>query len=488
MLMGVTGLLLLLTDLRYHWQQRAIVGRGLLLLSVLALPYLRYALAHPAAFGEQLRQRDSYWVQPGLALFEKLQMFGREYFYGLSPAYWYLANNGRDLERHVMNGYGNLWLPTLPFALIGLVMTLRQWRSAPHRALLLALLATPVPAALVAIGVPRMLWAIIPLTLLTALGLALMLAWLDDRMGAGPLPALAVFALLAGVNLIMLRDSLANGGRWPRDYTLGGAQYGAQQVFGQAVPAYLREHPDAKVIVSAIWANGTDLFVPFFLEPEMQRQVSLGSLSYFTYERRELPPNLLVVLTAPEYDALLQDPKFLAPQIERVLPYPDGSPGFYFLRLAYSPEAEALFAAERAERLRPVVETVDLGGQTVTVTHPRFGSGGLLHIFDGDPYTLVTAPEANPVLLVFDFDSPRVVSGLALTTGYIPDFTVTVRLFAPGAQPIVYAQRYLDLPPDPTVELSFSRGPQAAARIEVEITDHLTGAEVNIHVREVVFR
>jgi hypothetical protein len=92
------------------------------------------------------------------------------------------------------------------------------------------------------------------------------------------------------------------------------------------------------------------------------------------------------------------------------------------------------------------------------------------------------------VLLVFDFDSPRVVSGLALTTGYIPDFTVTVRLFAPGAQPIVYAQRYLDLPPDPTVELSFSRGPQAAARIEVEITDHLTGAEVNIHVREVVFR
>jgi hypothetical protein len=489
MLMGITGLLLFLADLRYHWQQRATVQRGILLLLVLALPYLRYALAHPTAFGEQLRQRDSYWVEPGLALLEKLRIFGREYAYGLSPAYWYLGNNGRDLERHAMNGYGNLWLPTLPFALVGLLVALRQWRSAAHRAVLVALLAAPVPAALVAIGVPRMLWALIPLTLLTALGLALALDWLAGWLRAPAGLAWGVFALLAGVNLFMLRAALVDGGRWSRDYTLSGTQYGARQVFGEAVPAYLREHPDAQIVVSAVWANGTDLFVPFFLEPEMQERVSLGSLDYFTYDRRVLSPNLLVVLTRREYDALLQDPKFLAPQVERVLPYPDGSPGFYFLRLAYSPQADALFAAERAERLRPVVETYELGGQPVTITHPRFGSGGLVHIFDGDPYTLVTAPEANPLLLALDFAAPRPFSGLALTTGYIPDFTVTVRLFASNAsEPVVYAQRYVDLPPDPTVELAFDRGPQSAARVEVEITDHLAGADVNIHVREVVFR
>jgi 4-amino-4-deoxy-L-arabinose transferase-like glycosyltransferase len=488
-LMGVTGLLLLLADLRYHWQQRVTVQRGFLLLVVLALPYARYALAHPAAFGEQLRQRDSYWVQPGLALVDKLRTFGSEYAYGLSPAYWYLGNNGRDLERHAMNGYGNLWLPTLPFALVGLLTALRRWRSAAHRAVVVALLAAPVPAALVAIGIPRMLWALIPLTLLTALGFALALDWLADRFRARAVLALCVFALLAGVNLFLLRDSLVNGGRWSRDYTLAGTQYGAQQVFGEAVPAYLREHPDAEIVVSAIWANGTDLFVPFFLEPELQRHVSLGSLDYFTYDKRELSPSLLVVLTRREYDALLQNPKFLAPQIERVLTYPDGSPGFYFLRLAYSAQADALFAAELAERRRPVVETYELDGQPVTITHPRFGSGGLIHLFDGDPYTLVTAPEANPVLLTFDFATPRAVSGLTLTTGYIPDFTVTVRLFAPGsAEPVVQARRFLDLPPDPTVELAFDRGAQSAARVEVEITDHLAGADVNIHVREVVFR
>ena len=38
--MAVTALLLLVTDLPYHWQQRAIIGRGFILALLLALPLL----------------------------------------------------------------------------------------------------------------------------------------------------------------------------------------------------------------------------------------------------------------------------------------------------------------------------------------------------------------------------------------------------------------------------------------------------------------
>ncbi|MCC6189557.1 MAG: hypothetical protein IT318_11000 [Anaerolineales bacterium] len=487
-LMGVTGLLLAAADARYHWEQRATVRRGALLLAVLALPYLRYALAHADTFGAQLRVRESYWVTPGLSLAGKLRELGAEYVYGLSPAFWYLSPNGRDIARHVMNGYGNLWLPTLPLAIVGLLTALGRWRSPAYRIVLLTLLAAPVGSALVAIGVPRMLWAIIPLTLLTTIGLALPLDWLARRARIERPLAVGTFLLLAGINLLMLRDALINGPLWSGDYALEGMQYGAQQIFGEAVPEYLREHPQAEIMVSAVWANGADLFIPFFLDEAAASRVRMGSLDHFTYERRELAPDFLAVFTAGEFEALVHDPKFDNVQVERVLDYPDGSPGFYFVRFAYSAEADALFEAERLARQQPVVETFVLDGQVVTVTHPRFGAGALHHILDGDPFTLVNTPEVNPTALSFAFSAPRALTGLTLVTGSMADFTVTLRLFAPVvADPTVYTQRFLGLPPDPAVEFAIDQGPASVERLVIEIADNQAGPDANIHIREVTF-
>ncbi len=84
-----TGLLLLLSDLRYHWQNRGVVLRGALLGVLLMLPYLRFRLQHPVATFVHLRLLDSYWVQP-LSLGEKLGRFALTYLDGLSPRYWYI--------------------------------------------------------------------------------------------------------------------------------------------------------------------------------------------------------------------------------------------------------------------------------------------------------------------------------------------------------------------------------------------------------------
>jgi hypothetical protein len=507
-LMGVTAVLLGLVDWRYHWQQRALVGRGLLLVAVLALPYARYSLAHPSAFADQLRQRGSYWMDRSLSLTGKLTQFLSEYTYGLSPAFWFRAVNGRDIERHVMLGYGNLWLPTLPLLALGLVYALRNVCSAASRTVILALLAAPVGSALVAIGIPRMLWAIIPIALLTAIGLSLVLEWLEARHVSATMLALGAFVVLAGFNVYMLRDALVNGGLWSQDYTLAGTQFGARQVFGEAIPEYLAQHPDTQFIVSGTWANGTDMFVPFFLTPQQISHVQLQSLDYFLTARRDLAPNLVVVLTAREYDQAVQDPKLANIAVDRIVPYPNGQPGFYFLHLDYSPQAGGLFAAEHAQLLVPVVETYNLDGQNVTVTHPRFGAGQLHDMLDGDPYTLINSPSFNPLVLDFAFPAPRTIRALTLITGALPDFTVTVTLDAggnvvipgfgtvipgsgtgTGTAPQVYTQHYVGLPPDPTVRINFDQGPAQVMRLHLEIHDNAnTGPGVNIHVREVQFR
>jgi 4-amino-4-deoxy-L-arabinose transferase-like glycosyltransferase len=489
-LMGVATLLLAVSDWRYHWQQRAVVGRALGLAVLLALPYVRYDLAHPSTTLDQLRQRGSYWVQDGLSLGNKLSQFFSEYRIAFSPNYWFQADNGRDIERHVMKGYGNLWLPTLPLLALGLVYTIRHLRSSSSRTVLLALLAAPVGPALAAIGMPRDLWEIIPIVLLSAIGLCLALEWLEDHRVPATALALGTFVVLAGFNIYMLRDALVNGGLWATDYTLAGVQFGARQIFGEAIPSYLAQHPDAQIMVSSTWANGTDEFVPFFLNPQQASHVQLQSLDFFLTQRRDLPPNLEVVLPVYEYNRAMQNPKLADITVDKIIPYPNGQPGFYFMRFGYSAQADATFAAEEAKLLQPVTETIQIDGQAVAVTHPQFGAGQLHDMLDGSPYTLINAPGFNPVVLDFAFPAARPMNGLTLITGSLPDFTVTATVTADNsATPQVYSQTFVGLPPDPTVKIDFNRGPSSVVHLRLEINNDLGGGPaVNIHVRDVQFR
>jgi hypothetical protein len=334
------------------------------------------------------------------------------------------------------------------------------------------------------------LWEIIPITVLSAIGLSLVLEWLEARQVSATALAMGAFVLLSTFSFYMLSDALAHGGAWYQNYALDGVQFGARQVFGEALPDYLARHPDSEVIVSATWANGTEMFVPFFLSPDQQMRVQLESLDYFITAKRELDANVEVVLPGYEYDQAIRQPKLADIVVDEVIPYPNGKPGFYFLHLSYSAEADALFAAELAERHKPVVEVTILDGQPVAVTHPRFGAGQLADMLDGDPYSLVNAPSFNPLVLDFAFSSLRRLDGMNLTTGSMADFTVRVMVYpSDGGAPRVYIQRYTTLPPDPTISLSFGQGPAQAARVRVEIRDNLRLDEgVNIHVRELQFR
>jgi hypothetical protein len=251
------------------------------------------------------------------------------------------------------------------------------------------------------------------------------------------------------------------------------------------VPAELAADPNVSVMVSSTWANGTDEFTRFFLTPTQQPRVLIRDVEYYTFAQHDLA-NTVLVMTPGEYQAALSDKKFKTVQVERVLPYPDGSPGFYFARLTYADDVDAIFAAELAERQKPVEETIPLDGQTVDVIHSRFDAGRLQDVFDGDTFTLARGQEANPMVIELHFPTPRALSGLTLDIGSMDSFSVTLMATVTGQAPAtVFSQSYQSLPADPHLTLAFANGQQQVSVLRLEIKNLRSGDTAQIHVREI---
>jgi hypothetical protein len=491
--MAVTGAALFLADLPYHLHpsRRDGLRRGLMLTILLALPFVRFWLGHPSVIRDQLTTRGAAVAEAGVSLGETLGQFGSEYAFGLSPIYWYAPVNGRDDTRHALDGYGNLLPITAPFAVLGLLLALRNLRSPAHRIILLALLATPVGAALVEIGAPRILWFVIPATVLTGLGLSASLEWLERRRVPYPALAVGVAAVLGGFNFYLLRDSLVNGPTWFHDYTLYGMQYGARQVFGQATVEYLESDPQTTVSVSPTWANGAEMLADFFLTEEQERRVVLQSLDYYLAEKRDLDPKLIVVLPPPEYERALAAPLFERVEVDRVLPYPDGTPGFYFVRLTYSELADSFIAEARTAQHELAQGEVMIDGEPAKLEFTQLNGGRVEDIFDGDFESVARTYDINPAVFIITFAAPRPVGGVTVTTGSM-DVGLVVRLYTadePQGEPAAeYSRTYTDLPDDPTVDLAFDQPPPLVTRLYLEILKVGDAPAGTVHVREIVVR
>lgn len=414
--MGVSALLLLISDWRYHWQNRRTVLRGLGLALLLALPYFRYLLAHPGENLHHMRLLGSYWVAE-ISFPEKLLRFGGEYLKGLNPFYWFLPNN-TDLARHLMKGYGHVSILAAPFAAVGLGQALWRWRSPHQRAALMLLLAAPAGAATAQLGITRALFMVVPLALLSALGASAILDWLAGkrlwqvRLTAARLGA-AAFVLLAGFNLLMLRDALVNGGAWFTDYGLYGMQWGGEQLHKE-ISAILKASPETKPILSPSWANGTDTILRFFFGDKPA--VELGTIDEYIERYKPLPEQALFICTPEEYGRISPQ-KFTDIRLERTLAYPDGRPGFYFVRLRYVDDVEAVFAAEREARARLEEETLEIGGVMARVRYSRLDMGKIQALFDGNPFTVMRSLEANPFRLQVEFERSIPFQGVTLLIG-----------------------------------------------------------------------
>ena len=487
-LIGITGLALLLMDFRYHFaaERRKIILKAAGLLVLLLLPFVRYYLAHPGEAADQMMRRQSYWTSLDLNFGGILMEFFHQYSYGLVPLYWYFPNSV-DLSRHIMKGYGNgLWF-TLPLAFIGLIITIRNLRQPAYRIMLVALLACPVPASIVAIGMPRMLWMTIPLALLTAIGVDWLVTWLAKKFDFKfAYLQFALMAILVSGSFWMLNDALQNGPTWFTDYSLYGMQYGALQVFGEFIQPEMVQHPDRQYVVSPSWANGTDQFADFFIPAASQSRVHMGQPINYLDDIRKNPDNIFFVATTDEYNKLLANPKFKDIVIQKIIYFPDKTPGFYVITLHPADNLDEILKAEHEANVKPVEDNTTINGVQYQVWHSPLGMGQIGDVFDADPNTLIRGLEANP--LVFDLypASAQVVHGLTFKLGSMAKFTVTISLYTPQSDTaIVYTQTFTNFPGEREFSMNFDRGPDQVSRIYIEIKDELSGVTGQVHVRTI---
>jgi hypothetical protein len=531
-IMGVTGVLLLVSDIRYHWQNRKVGLIGLGVLAVVALPYLRFLITRGAENYKHLQILNSYWTQP-LPILEKMRMYFSEYLRGLNPAYWYIPNNN-DLARHLMKGYGHLLRLSFPFAALGLAICLKpifsSWRRvilialvaaltvaalvlmdithqlafmipaallitlglviclknipSMHRLVLIALLAAPTGAALVGIGITRLLVMVVPATLLTALGLAACLTWLEKHRLPEKALAFGVFVPLVAFNFFMLNDALVNGPQWYSDYGLGGMQWGANQIF-PAVQDYLKASPQTHIILSPSWANGTDVVARFFLSDPLP--VQLGSIDGYLFEHKPLDSNTLFVMIPDEFTRMEASNKFTDIRVEKTLSAPNGTPGFYFVRLRYVDNIDAILQAEKEARSQLQTGTVTINGQPVSVSYSMLDMGSLQNAFDGDTNTLIRSMEANPLVIEITFPQPTSMSSVTVLVGGVYS-RVTATLQVQGqSSPLVFKNELPQsaLPKDLTV--NFGATLQVTS-IRLEILSVNDSAPAHIHVWEVTLK
>jgi len=302
-----------------------------------------------------------------------------------------------------------------------------------------------------------------------------------------PVKALQIglFVILLIANFSILSDALRNGPTWFNDYGLYGMQYGGRQIFGELAPVYLQRDPRLTLFLSSVWANGADILANYFLTPEQLSRVQMGSVDTYLSEKRELDGNMVFVITKNEFNAVKESQVLKVRSLDGILPYPDGSPGFYIARLEYAPDADAIFAAEEEARRKLVEERIELLDQDVLAKYSPIDAGTLNDLFDGDSNSLIRGLEANPFVFILDFSKPIHIRGLLADFGSM-DLNLKVLLYVEDSgEPITLSESFKGLSPDPHVEWTFPGGPyEDVVELRIEVLCLNESDEAKVHFRE----
>ncbi len=478
----LTGVLFGLFDLRYHWQQRRVLWRAAGLAALLMLPYLRFRLNHPEDLLDHLYTVSSYWVQP-LPLWDKVIASGKEYLYGLSPAYWFFPNN-RDLMRHVWKGSGHIHVSMLPLWILGLGLLLKKIAAPAHRVILLSFIIAPCGALLAHVSITRVLVMVIPGALIIAIGGNFLLERLPLHGRMTKALSLSAFITLVVASFLMVRTALVAGPTWFQDYGLYGMQYGARQLFSE-VKAMLKEQPEAQIILSPTWANSADVLARFFLPEPLP--LRMGSIREYFYYHLELTPQTVFIMTPIEYARTLDSGKFDQVEVLRTVQYPNGLPGFYFVRLRYVDHIDQILEKERQERRKLLTAYLPIQGERATVRHSLLDIGEAVHLFDGNERSLARTFEANPFIIEVLFSRPRLLNGLTLIVGDTR-VLVSVWVYPPQEEtPMEFHYELVGSVSDPMVSFDFE-SPLTVMKLHLEVKDLSQGEPGHVHLWEIMLR
>jgi hypothetical protein len=524
----------------------ALAGLGVLLVTSIPYLYFLYLHPAAnrdqlAIVGSYWLNDISFWEKLKLFFRQYLAGLNPQYWFLANPP----EGVQHDIIRHLMKGYGHLGLWSLPLITVGILLCLSNIRTSHFRTVLIAMLAAPTGGAIAQITITRVLVMVIPASLLAGLGVSWLLA-LFERAETPPLPplpdflgwwrertgglaaawaalrpslaeranfgsvrdflhgwreragriasatqglarvprtalALGLFLVLGSANVYMLWDALTNGPTWYDNYELYGMQYGGEQL-SNALVEYQKAHPDANLIVSSSWANGTDEIFRFFLPENFPLRT--GTVLEYIQNYIPIEPQDVFVMTSQEYDVARSSGRFYQIAVDQTIPYPNGQPGFYFAHLTYVDNIQVIIAAEKAELAKPVEEQIVLGGETVRIVHSRLDMGELAAGFDGDPFSLIRSQQDNPFYLDMFFPNMHRFTRVTVRVGGAP--TKVTAAFYPegGGDPqllsaeVERASDYRDVVIEPSVPIESSH-----LRLEIETVGE--GEPTHVHVYEI---
>jgi len=475
----LSGLLLLAIDFRYHLQHWRINWKAGLLLAALALPIIRFTITQTSEYGRWFDMYSSFFVQDGSWL-HKAGEYLLRYLSGLNPLYWFFPND-HDLIMYTMKGYSNIPLWMLPLALYGLYLAIRQIKQPSSHIILVALLAAPSAAALVDVASRRILVIVIPVLIFTMLGLSDVMERINKKKTLSRVTQAYVMTIILGsAAFVMMNDAILNGPTWYRDYGLSGMQYGARQVYPAAIE-YVEDHPELTLYISPNWTFQSEVIRQFFAPEE--EAIRIGTTEQFLDEALPELDQAAFVLMPSEYQDVISSGKFKDISIDRILPYPDGQPGFYFVRLTYADNIEEILEAERQERARLQEGAVSLNGQSTTVRYSPLDMGTIDLVFDGNLASVIRTVEANPLIVELDFPSARQIDTVSVSVG-AEKVKVTLVLTDTGQMQHTFLQEI-----NPTAgnkQITFSIDPPiSVASFHMEILDPDSPPRTNVHLWEI---
>lgn len=336
---------LALAQFQYHWQHVRIllpaIGVGIVCLS----PCIYWLLTIPHATTLQLDALGSAWMKER-SLWKAATSSFLRWISGLDPTFWFSEGPQNQL-RHIWKGRSMIPLWSAPIIFIGIVTCFVNRRKLGAIVLLSALLISITPLLFVESHIMRAFYILAPLGFLVAFGADAISRWNRvSRLKHFP-QALTVSALLGVQALTMTREALFEAPLWYPNYGLYGLQWGARELFGDALPKFLEDHPYEMVQPPGNWANGPQEFPRYFLSAEQQKRLrSVGFSVLNPAAGAVIPSDQTFILSMVERFKIERSRKYktLKPILE--VRQPNQKVGFTFTKLEFVDDRISVPAAE----------------------------------------------------------------------------------------------------------------------------------------------
>jgi hypothetical protein len=403
--MAITSLLLLLSDINYHLQKIQTVSKAFALTCACLIPYGLFFIHYPESPAMHMEMYSTI-LTSNIPMGEKLKMILNSYLSGLTHHFWFEWE--RANIRHQIKDLAHLLPATAPFFYLGLGLTLFHIKKSSSRLVLILILASSTGAAFVKPEITRNLTFLVPACLLILTGTDFLIQRTPFRALRSGIPSV-LFILLSLYSFSLTITCLKKSPFWFDLYTLHGLQWGSKQLVRDAIPEYLKQHPDETIYLATEWANSPDYITSFFNSPP---NVHFDDINPYLETLQELPKGTFII-TESQFQKIVQSKILEFRHTREVMCFPDGSRAFHFLKLRYAENASTLITEavrERQQLSTGYVRTID--HQIWKVRHSLMDMGDIKMLFDGDKKQLARGGGGHPFIVEIDFPQNKVLHGV----------------------------------------------------------------------------